>query len=370
MHFVLGRTQDYRMRIPTDHAYDSPHRVYRWTACAFGLITAMSPLAQANVGVQIQRSRIDTTQFVADSAMQAATEVERQEHPDTARTHIKVFAAVQPTPPRPAAKTLADIPASTIPEPAAIKGSSYRLVDNWDFGATINSQSQVYSQFHSRFVWENGKLDTLPSNGEWQRFRDRDNVRIEGTNLKLIAYVRNGLNKTGGIESGMIRSKTSYKYGYFEARIKVPDGRGLWPAFWLVPDDGRWPPEIDVVEIINNGESDTRTSYHNLHPGKADASDTVNSKLDKWGGYRPGSDYKSAYHVFAVEWTSDKVKHFVDDVLVAERHFHWKYDDGSDAGKAQVLFTLAVGGTWPGPPLNLSDFPAAVEIDYIRVWQR
>lgn len=255
-------------------------------------------------------------------------------------------------------------------EPAAIKGSGYRLVENWDFGVALKTQAEFYSQFYTRFVWENGTLDTLPSNGEWQRFRDRDNTRLEGHVLKLIAHVRNGLNDIGGIESGMMRSKKTFKYGYFEARIKVPEGRGLWPAFWLVPNDARWPPEIDIVEIVNNGHGDTRVSYHFLHPGRADKLETVTSKLNEWNGYRPGLDYKDDFHIFAVEWTQSTVKHFIDNTLVAERRFHWKHDDGSDAGMAHILFTLAVGGRWPGPPTTLCDFPAMVEIDYIRVWQK
>ena len=256
-----------------------------------------------------------------------------------------------------------------IPIPAGIRGKGYRVVENWDFGATVRTQPDLYSHFFTRFIWNNGKLDTLSSNGEWQRFRDRDNHRLDGDTLKLIAHVRGGLYD-GGIESGMLRSKRAFKHGYFEARIRVPNGRGQWTAFWLNPQDTGWPPEIDIVEILNNGRDDSRVSYHFLHSGQADKGENITSKLNEWNGYRPGFDYKDGFHIFAVDWTQDTVRHYVDNMLIAERGFGWKHDDGSDGGLAHILLTLSVGGKWPGPPTSVKAFPAMLEVDYIRVWQK
>ena len=84
--------------------------------------------------------------------------------------------------------------------------------------------------------------------------------------LSLVARAPSGPLGPGAIESGMLRSRWSGGYGVFEIRMRVPAGRGLWPAFWLNPEDQRWPPEIDVVEIVNNGRDDTRQSFHFLHP--------------------------------------------------------------------------------------------------------
>ncbi|MBV9849078.1 MAG: glycoside hydrolase family 16 protein [Armatimonadetes bacterium] len=267
-----------------------------------------------------------------------------------------------------AAALLAALPvqAGRVKTPAPIRGKGYRLVQDWDFGATVKTKKQLYDQFYTRYVYNNGTLDTL--NDEWERYRDDNNHVLDGHVLSLVARAPGGL-KPGGIESGMLRSKWTGEYGYYECRMKVPAGRGMWPAFWLNPQDGKWPPEIDVVEIVNNGRDTTKSSFHNVHPGKTDKVEDVQTKLDKWSSYRPGFDYADGFHTFAVEWTPDTVRHYVDDVLVAERRFHWTHEDGSDGGPAHVLVNLAVGGSWPGPPTSAGEFPAALEIQYIRVWQ-
>jgi beta-glucanase (GH16 family) len=255
-------------------------------------------------------------------------------------------------------------------EPEPIRGQGYTLVKDWDFGRTIRTVEELRREFHTRYVYENGQLDTLPANGEWQRYRDNDNHRIVGEELQLVAHARFGL-RNGGIESGMLRSKWIGKYGYYEIRMKVPPGRGMWPAFWLNPEDQTWPPEIDIVEIVNNGRDTTRNSFHNVLPGNRDEKITpTQKKLDRWGSYRPGIDYANNFHRFAVEWTPDVVRHFVDDELVAERPFKWVHADGRDAGPAHVLVNLAVGGKWPEPPTSLRDFPAVLRVDWVRVWQK
>jgi hypothetical protein len=251
--------------------------------------------------------------------------------------------------------------------PAPIRDKGYVLVKNWDFGVTIRSEEELRREFYTRYVYEGGRLDHLKD--EWQRYADNGNHVIEGDVLKLVARIAGGL-RDGGIESGMLRSKWTGKHGYYECRMKAPPGRGMWPAFWLNPEDQTWPPEIDVVEIVNNGRDTTRNSFHNLHPGTGRTAPILFSKLDRWGSYHPDFDYTEAFHTFAVEWTADLVRHFIDEVLVAERRFEWKHDDGRDAGPAHVLVNLAVGGKWPGPPTDAAEFPAALDVDYIRVWQR
>ena len=255
------------------------------------------------------------------------------------------------------------------PVPPAIAGQGYKLVKNWDFGVTVKTLDDLHREFYTRFVYENGRLDHLAGNGEWERYRDADNHRIAGNVLELIARAPRGLTE-GAIESGMLRSKWTGEYGYFECRMKVPRGRGLWPAFWLNPEDAHWPPEIDIVEIVNNGRDTTRNSFHNVHPGRpGDASD-VATKLDRWGSYRPNFDYADGFHTFAVKWTQDRVIHYVDNVEIAERRFVWRHESGRDAGPAHVLLNLAVGGKWPEPPTDPGEFPAVLQVDYVRIWQK
>ena len=254
----------------------------------------------------------------------------------------------------------------SVAEPLPIAGRGMRLVKNWDFGQNLTDTVTLRNEFFTRFIYDNGQLDHL--NDEWERYRDNDNHRFEGGALSLVAQLRGAL-APGGIESGMLRSRWSGQYGYYECRMKVPVGRGLWPAFWLNPQDARWPPEIDVVEIVNDGNIGSRQSFHFVHPSQSNESSVVTTRLNRWGAWQPGFDFADEFHRFAVDWSPGRVRHYVDDVLVVDRNFVWKHVDGSDGGAAHVLVNLAVGGHWPGPPTSPAIFPAALRVAYVRVWQ-
>ncbi|MEY2934631.1 MAG: hypothetical protein RL033_5380 [Pseudomonadota bacterium] len=268
---------------------------------------------------------------------------------------------------------LAPVPSAPGEVPMAPLGldpsAGYRLIKNWDFRSGIRDADSLRAEFHTRYVYANGSLDRL--NDEWSRYRDHDNHVFSADGLSLVARSLAQL-APGQIESGMLRSRWSGHYGVFEIRMQVPGGRGLWPAFWLNPEDQRWPPEIDVVEIVNNGRDDTRSSFHFLHgagAGKAGRTSAELSQLNRQHAYEPGVDYSLRAHVFAVEWTPGRVRHLVDGVVIADREYRWVHDDGTDGGPAHVLVNLAVGGKWPGPPAT-GVLPARLNIAYIRVWQR
>lgn len=244
--------------------------------------------------------------------------------------------------------------------------SGYKLVKNWDFVKHIRTQVDLRAEFHTRYIYDKGRLDHL--NDEWQRYRDNDNHVFTPRGLSLVARAPHKL-AAGHIESGMLRSRWSGRYGVYEIRMKVPSALGTWPAFWLNPQDGTWPPEIDVVEVVNNGRDDSQRSFHFLHGKGGKGGERRTFKLNRHEAYRPGFDYADGFHNFAVEWTPDAVRHYVDGVLITDRDFKWVHDDGRDAGDAHVLVNLAVGGKWPGEPAANS-LPASLDIEYIRVWQR
>lgn len=256
----------------------------------------------------------------------------------------------------------------TIPVPAPIAEKGYRLVKNWDFATTVTTREKLFEEFHTRYVYDNGTMDHF--NDEWERYRDNDNHVFGNQTLQLVARVSgpDGL-KNGAIESGMLRSRWNGKYGYFECCLKVPRGRGMWPAFWLYPADGKGPAEIDILEVVNNGKDTTRASFHFVHTLKGKSS-PITSKLNKWGRYDSPVDYADDFHVFAVEWTPGKVTHYVDGQVVVSRNFEWLLTGGGEAGPATVLLNLAVGGKWPKEPQAMSDFPAELAVKYIRVWQQ
>ncbi len=260
--------------------------------------------------------------------------------------------------------------------PAAPVGFSpsdgYRMVRDWDFARDV-VDSALDHEFATRYIYAGGSLDHL--NDEWSRYRDRDNHVFTAGGLSLVARAGGAL-APGAIESGMLRSKWTGEYGYFEIRMKVPRGRGLWPAFWLNPQDQKWPPEIDVVEIVNNGRDDTRRGFCMLASGSAFREAVRSLRLDRdqtftsWRrlhrrlsrARRPNADARRA----CATWSTSKP--------IADRALtRWAHDDGSDGRPRPTCWYEpggAAGSGRAGPPRAPARTTAALEIEYIHVWQR
>jgi beta-glucanase (GH16 family) len=159
------------------------------------------------------------------------------------------------------------------------------------------------------------------------------------------------------------------KYGRFEARIKLPTGKGIWPAFWLLGDDHEtspWPScgEIDILETI--GAPDTM--YSTIHGPGYSGSKGLSTKYV----LPAGEAVNNAFHLYAVEWTPNDLKFFLDDHLIVERtpadlppDTKWVYDH-----PFYILLNLAVGGNWPGSPDDSTTFPQQMLVDYVRVYSR
>ena len=147
--------------------------------------------------------------------------------------------------------------------------------------------------------------------------------------------------------SGLITTQPSFSqtYGYFEMRARRPRGKGLWPAFWLLPADLSWPPEIDVMESIGDPSLFWTTAH---------------SKIDD----RPGEKHEiapDAVHVFAVSWDPQNLIWYVDGREVRRQ------PTPPDMHKPMYLLAnLAVGGAWPGAPEAETRFPARLATDYLR----
>jgi beta-glucanase (GH16 family) len=157
--------------------------------------------------------------------------------------------------------------------------------------------------------------------------------------------------------SGLVenRGRFAQAFGRFEARIRLPRTRGLWPAFWLLPASGGWPPEIDVMEVLGHEPGRLYMSTH-------------------WGGWPGnhehrtdeflGSDLSEDFHVFACEWFPDRVDFFVDGVRRATH---------TGAAVPQepffVILNVAVGGDWPGSPDASTELPQEMMVDWVRVYR-
>ncbi len=153
--------------------------------------------------------------------------------------------------------------------------------------------------------------------------------------------------------SGLLTTEKSFSqtYGYFEMKAELPAGQGVWPAFWLLPTDGTWPPELDVMEQVGGGNV-----YETSHYRNASGATTQSA----FATYVPGNT--TGFHTYGVLWTSTTLSWYVDGVEVATAA------PPSDMNKPMyMLVNLAVGGTWPGsPPSNFTT--AQMEVDYVRAY--
>jgi|GEM_PF-1925950 len=161
--------------------------------------------------------------------------------------------------------------------------------------------------------------------------------------------------------SGLITSYDAFKFthGYAEARVKVPKGQGLWPAFWLLNAyyrEGEKKPEIDIMEYLGHQTSRAYQTYHYFDPaGKKISSE---SHVDK-------SDYTDGYYIFSAEWKPGLIQFYIDG-----KPHHKIEGDGVANEQMYLLANLAVGGWWPGTPNSQTEFPAEYSIDWIRVYQK
>lgn len=213
-------------------------------------------------------------------------------------------------------------------------------------------------------------------NGELQYFVDRpENVRIEDGHLVIEA--RKEKFNAAGVErdftSGRIRTKrrASWLYGRFEIRAKLPSGKGMWPAVWMLPDRetyGGWAAsgEIDIMELVGH-EPDT--VHGTLHHGAP------------WPGNRhTGAPFKlrqgrfcDDFHVFALEWEKGEFRWFVDGELFQTQN-RWDTAGGDFPAPFDqpfhLILNLSVGGAWPGPPDEHTGFPQRMTVDWVRVYRR
>jgi len=165
-------------------------------------------------------------------------------------------------------------------------------------------------------------------------------------------------------------NKFAQAYGRFEARIKIPYGQGMWPAFWLLGSDlssKAWPTcgEIDIMENIGREPSIVHGTIHG--PGYS-GDKGIGSPFS----FPDGRKFADDFHVYAVEWSPKQIKFFVDDNLYATRTpadlpagTKWVYDH-----PFFILLNLAVGGKWPGNPDATTVFPQQMLVDYVRVYKR
>lgn len=209
---------------------------------------------------------------------------------------------------------------------------------------------------------------TGESNGELEIYTDRsENALIEASCLVLAARKENyqGYNYTSA------RLKTqglhAWRYGRIEARIKIPFGRGIWPAFWMLGEDistHGWPGcgEIDIMENIGHRLDTVRGTIHG--PGYS-RDDSIGADF-----VLHGNNFSDDFHLFAIEWMPEQLVWYVDDyrtntLTPRDVPGKWVFDH-----PFYILLNVAVGGHWPGYPDETTIFPQLMYVDYVRVYEQ
>jgi beta-glucanase (GH16 family) len=209
-------------------------------------------------------------------------------------------------------------------------------------------------------------------NNELEYYTNRlDNAYLQGGNLVIRAQEEAYSGSDYTSARLVTKNKGDWLYGRFEIRAKLPRGQGIWPAIWLLPTDnlyGNWPAsgEIDIMELLG---SDPWTIYGTLHWGEPHQSNGTRY-------YLLGREtFADDFHDFALEWDPDEIRWYVDGY-----HYHtvtqWFTSGAKDAFPApfdqrfHLLLNVAVGGNWPGKPNVNTQFPALMEVDYVRIYQR
>ncbi len=203
--------------------------------------------------------------------------------------------------------------------------------------------------------WGNHELQNYTSKAE--------NIVVEDGALKITA-----INNGGSYTSARIttQGKFDQAYGRFEARIKLPWGPGIWPAFWMLGSDIEtvpWPQcgEIDIMEYRGQQPNLIHGSVHG--PGYSGG-----SAITKSFGYK-NDRFDVEYHVFAVEWGPDFIQYYVDDTLYQQIRpgdvpGEWVYDH-----PFFLILNVAVGGDYVGFPTQDTPFPQTMYVDWVRAYK-
>ena len=208
--------------------------------------------------------------------------------------------------------------------------------------------------------WWDPDYCTIEDDSELQVYLP-ENAYLDG-NGHLMLKAQKKVVGERSYASGMVDTYNSFSftYGYIETRVKIPAGKGFWPAFWMLPpNDGPWP--IDEIDGMENLGYDPTTVYFTYHwPSDGTA--------ENFQSHYTSSDFSTDWHTFAVDWEPSAVTWYVDGVERA------RYTEAENITSKPMflILQLAIGGqdSWPGPPHDTTPFPSYFQIDYIRVWQQ
>jgi beta-glucanase (GH16 family) len=254
--------------------------------------------------------------------------------------------------------TNAVIPTEGYTTPASYSGMTLVWQDEFN-GPTINESDWTFEIGRGSNGWGNDELE----------YYKKENAEIQEGNLVITAKKESagGANYTS---TRMItKGKQSFQYGRIDIRAVLPQGKGIWPALWMLGDNigsVGWPKcgEIDIMEMIGGGVNDQKV-YGTLHW------DENNQYKCTCGGPShtlASGKYADKFHVFSIVWTESLIIWYVDDTEFLRTDIS-PADRSEFRAKQFFIFNVAVGGRWPGSPDATTIFPQRMIVDYVRVFQ-
>ncbi|WP_082235258.1 family 16 glycosylhydrolase [Halobacillus massiliensis] len=262
------------------------------------------------------------------------------------------------------------------------EASDWSLVWSDEFISTEIDESKWTYDTGNWMVDEKGEpISPGWGNNELQYYTDSpDNSYIEDGKLIVKAKEESVSDQFGSYDYTSAKLKTkglfSQKYGKFEARMKLPEGQGFWPAFWMMPEDevyGDWPVsgEIDIMEAAGK---DTETIGGTIHYGEEYPNNTYKGTEYH---FPEGEDYTD-FHTYSIEWEPGEIRWYVDGNLYQTLD-NWFSKGQNQADKYSfpapfdqefyLIMNLAVGGWYGGNPDDTTEFPAQMEVDYVRAFE-
>ncbi len=240
----------------------------------------------------------------------------------------------------------------------------YELILSEEFNYSGRPDSTVWTQEVGGNGWGNNELQYYTEGRP-------ENARVEDGHL-VIEAIKEPYEGNSYTSARLItyQNGLSFKYGKMEARMKLPYGQGIWPAFWMLGgaifEGTPWPAcgEIDIMEMVGGGPGRDDLVHGTIHWSDAGGNHA------QYGGQKQLEEgvFADTFHVFSIEWNANTIKWFLDGI-----QYHVVDITPGDLNEFHenffILLNLAVGGNWPGSPDASTVFPQRMYVDYVRVYQ-
>ena len=260
------------------------------------------------------------------------------------------------------------------------------------YPGTLSAQKKADESNTWKLVWQDEFNGGTPDTGKWKvlmrenskhgelQYYVPDEVQVGNGVLRISSHIRKYGSKD--YTSGRLSTDGKFApvYGRFEIRAKLPGGQGIWPAYWLypqernwlmekamedavaagkerlIPEDRPWYTEIDIMEFLGH---EPNVLYGTIHYCSFDG--TRRSSSGTWKG---PVDYTRDFHIYALEWEPDSIRWYIDGNLI------YATTSGIPHKPHYLILNTAIGGSWPGNPDSTTVFPQYHDIDYVRVFRR